>query len=64
MNLTKKQIDVIVEKTPKSLKGKSMSLYSVLGYFRPYGANWSYCAGYVKHNGFWVVVVTVFGQVQ
>ncbi len=63
MNLTKKQIDIIVEKTPKALKGKYMSLYTTFGYFRPYGANWSYCAGFVQYKGQWILVVTVFGEV-
>ena len=63
MNLTKKQIDIIRKYTPKSLKGKSLSLWSTLGYFMPSGANWSYHAGYVKYSGHYVLVVTCFGQV-
>lgn len=61
MNLTKKQIDLIIEATKKSLKGKQISIYKTLGYFSPYGANWSYHAGWT-YNG--DLVVTVFGQVK
>lgn len=60
MNLTKKQIDLIVSKTKKSLKGKSMSISVTLGYFSPYGANWSYVAGWTYSGD---LVVTRFGQV-
>ena len=28
MNLTKKQIDIIISKTPKELKGKQMFIYT------------------------------------
>lgn len=61
MNLTKKQIDIIIKKTKKSLKGKQFSIMTTLGYFMPYGANWSYHAGWTYDGD---LVVTVFGQVQ
>ena len=61
MNLTKKQIDLIIEATNKSLKGKPMSIYKTLGYFKPYGANWAYHAGWTYYGD---LVVTQFGQVK
>ena len=64
MKLTKKQIDVIVENTPSELKGFHTAFESDLGYFMPSNANWSYRAGYVKHNGVLVVVVKVFGVIK
>ena len=64
MNLTKKQIDIIIKHTPPALKGKSMSLYSTLGYCTPSYANWSYCAGFVEYKGIKVLVVTRFGQIM
>lgn len=63
MNLTKKQIDIISRYTPKELKGKSLSLWEVIGYFVPAGANWSYKAGYVKFKGLYIPVVTMFGKI-
>ncbi len=63
MNLTKKQIDIIREKTPKELKGKQMSIWTTLGYHRPVNANWSYVAGYVQYKKSFVLVVTLFGEI-
>lgn len=63
MNLTKKQIDLIRKYTPKELKGKSVSLWEVFGYFTPAGANWSYRVGFIDYKGRYVIVVTQFGQV-
>lgn len=63
MKLTKKQIDIIRENTPKELKGQHLSVWDRLGYYQKTGANWSYVAGYVEHNGQKVLVVTVFGEV-
>lgn len=63
MNLTKKQIDIIREKTPKELKGKQMSIWTTLGYYRPTNANWAYVAGYVQYKKSFVLVVTVFGEI-
>ncbi len=64
MSLTKKQIDIIRKNTPEKLKGKQMSLEQTLGYYRPYSANWSYCAGYVEYKGVMILIVTVFGKVM
>jgi len=64
MNLSKKQIDIIIENTPKELKGKHRSFDSDLGHYMKYGANWSYQAGYVSHNNNQVLVVKVFGLIQ
>lgn len=63
MNLTKKQIEIIQRYTPEELKGKQISLYSTLGYFRPTMANWSYVVGYVLYKGIYVLVVTRFGEI-
>lgn len=64
MNLTKKQIDIIIKHTPAALKGKSVSFYATLGAHTPSSANWSYWAGYVEYKGVMVLVVTRFGQVM
>ena len=64
MKLTKKQIDTIIENTPEDLKGYHTSFESDLGYFMPYGANWAYRAGYVRHNGGVALVVKVFGVIK
>lgn len=61
MKLTKKQIDIIIRHTKKSLKGKYASISTTLGYYTPSGANWSYVAGWT-YDGY--LVVTVFGQVK
>ena len=63
MNLTKKQIEIIRANTPKKLVGKQISIYSTLGYYQPYGANWCYEAGYVEYKGLMVLVVRQFGQI-
>ena len=64
MKLTKRQIDIIVENTPKELKGFHNSFDCDFGYFMPSNANWCYRAGYVKHNDNLVLVVKVFGQIK
>ena len=64
MNLTKKQIDIIIKNTPKALKGKQMSIWTTLGYYRPSQANWSYHAGYVEYKKQMILVVTVFGEIK
>ncbi len=61
MNLTKKQIDIIVAKTKKKLKGRSVSIATTLGYFRPSCANWAYHAGWTYDGD---LVVTCFGKVM
>lgn len=61
MKLTKKQINEIIKRTPKKLKGYHESIETVLGYFTKQGANWSYKTGWT-YNG--DLVVTVFGEVQ
>ena len=63
MNFTQKQLEIIKEHTPDALIGKSVSLYSTLGYCMPRGANWSYHVGYVVYKGIFVLVVTLFGKV-
>jgi len=64
MKLSKKQIDLIVENTPKELKGNPHAFQSDFGWYMKSNANWSYQAGFVKHNGVLVLVVKVFGVVQ
>ena len=64
MKLTRQQINIIVENTPQELKGQQMRLEIDFGSYMKSNANWSYRAGYVKHNGQMVLVVTVFGEVQ
>jgi len=64
MKLTKKQIKIIIESTPKELKGYHLSFERSLGYHMPYGANWSYQAGYVRYKDSLSLVVKVFGQIQ
>lgn len=61
MNLTLKQIKRIIEHTPEHLKGKFVSIHTVLGIFVPAGANWGYRAGWTADGE---LVVTVFGQVK
>lgn len=63
MNLTKKQIDIIRELTPKKLIGKQISSYRTLGYYRPYSANWAYEACWVEYKGTLYLVVRQFGQI-
>lgn len=41
-----------------------MLIYTTLGYYQKYGANWSYVAGYVLYKNQYVLVVTVFGTIQ
>ena len=64
MKLTRKQIETIIENTPKELDGKHNSFQSDFGYYMKANANWSYQAGYIKHEGGLVLVVKVFGQIQ
>ena len=61
MNLTKKQIDLIIENTKKEIKGTHQSIYITLGFFTKAGANWSYHAGWTYEGD---LVVTVFGEVK
>lgn len=63
MNLSKKQIDIIRSCTPAKLKGKQLSLCKTLGYCTPYGANWSYEAGFIEYKGQYVLVVKQFGAI-
>lgn len=60
MKLTKKQIEAIRENTRKKLKGTHQNIATDFGYFTPYGANWSYCAGWTYGGD---LVVTRFGIV-
>jgi hypothetical protein len=64
MKLTKRQIDTIIENTPQGLKGCHTAFECDFGYFMPYGANWSYHAGYVRYNGSLALVVKVFGVIK
>ena len=65
MKLTKKQIEIIKENTPKALKGQQIGSMSIdyLGYYQKASANWRYIAGFTDYNGVKVLVVTVFGEV-
>lgn len=63
MKLTKKQIEIIRENTPKELKGLHNSFIEDFGYYQKSGANWSYLAGYVEYNGLRILVVKVFGEI-
>lgn len=60
MRLTKKQIDIIILKTKKELKGKNISICNILGTYTKYGANWSYVAGWTYEGD---LVATRFGEV-
>lgn len=69
MKLTRKQIDIIRENTPKELKGKQASSVNekygeVLGYFQPSQANWSYTAQYITVNNIKYLVATRFGEIM
>lgn len=61
MKLTKKQIDMIREHTPKELKGTQVNISSTLGIFQPFEANWAWVAGWT-YDG--ILVVTRFGEVM
>jgi hypothetical protein len=61
MNLTKKQINLIIEKTKEELKGTQTHIGTTLGYYQKSGANWSYIAGWTNDGE---LVATVFGEVQ
>lgn len=64
MNLTKKQIEIIIENTPRELKGVNMA-YTIadFGYYRPSYANWAYHACYIRYKGLMILVVKQFGQI-
>ena len=64
MKLTKKQIDTIIENTPRELDGCHNAFECDFGHYMKAGANWSYRVGYVKHDGGMVLVVKVFGLIQ
>lgn len=69
MKLTRKQINIIRENTPKELKGKQASSINekygeVLGYFQPSQANWCYTAQYITVNNIKYLVVTQFGEIM
>lgn len=61
MRLTKKQIEIIRENTKAELKGKQATLYTILGYYQPSGANWSYQAGWTYEGD---LVVVRFGEIM
>ena len=61
MNLTKKQIELIIENTPEELKGYYESIKTILGSFRPAGANWCWVAGWTCEGQ---LVVTRFGEIM
>ena len=61
MKLTKKQIDAIIARTRKELKGTYESICEDFGYFMASGANWAYHAGWTNGGD---LVVTVFGKVE
>ena len=60
MKLTKKQIELIRERTKKELKGTHQSICTTLGFYTPTQANWSYVAGWTYDGD---LVVTRFGEV-
>ena len=64
MKLTKKQIELIIENTPKTLKGQHASLDCDFGYFMEHGANWSYRVGWVKFRDGMALVVKAMGIIQ
>lgn len=62
MKLTKKQIDLIIEKTKKELKGTQRIICEYFGYYKKSDVNWAtYNAGWDYDNN---LIVTVFGEVQ
>lgn len=67
MNMTKKQIDIIISNTPRVLKGKQSRDYSwvaTLGYYQKPYANWSYSVELRLFKGVPTPVVVVFGEIQ
>jgi len=64
MKLTKKQIETIIENTPKALKGQHPSFDNDFGYYMPSNANWAYRAGWIRYRDGFALVVKVFGIVQ
>lgn len=65
MKLTRKQIEIIREHTPRELKGKQgFSFVADLGYYTPSQANWSYMAGFIDYNGAKILVVKRFGEIM
>ena len=63
MKLTRKQIEIIQEHTPRELWGKHLPFTCDFGWHMKMGANWSYQVGYVAHNGNQILAVKVFGQI-
>lgn len=61
MNLTKKQIKLIIRYTKKGLKGTEKSIAIQLGCYQQSNANWGYVAGWTDSGD---LIVTVFGEVQ
>lgn len=62
--LSKKQINMIIENTPKELHGKEVGHFALvqeLGSFQKEGANWSYRAGWLENGQ---LVVVCFGHVE
>ena len=63
MKLTKKQIQQIIDHTPKELKDATPGHFSFgeeLGYFMPHDANWSYRAGWLDDG---TLVVLRYGTI-
>ena len=61
MQLTRKQINKIIEHTPEELKGTFPTVVEELGIYTKADANWSYHAGWTRAGD---LVVTVYGEVQ
>lgn len=64
MNLTRRQIQQIIKRTPQELRGKaigSSGIREVFGRFTPSGANWSYVAGWTDDG---ILVVIRFGTIM
>ena len=64
MNLTKKQLQKIIDHTPEKLKGLALgstALAEELGTFQPCDANWSYHAGWLSTGE---LVVLRYGTVM
>lgn len=61
MKLTRAQIELIREHTPKELKGQFLRIETTLGHFQKAGANWTYKAGWTADGQ---LIVTAFDEVQ
>ena len=61
MNLTKKQINLIIDHTPAELKEKQVTIFESLGSYSRPEWNWGYRAGWTYDGK---LVVTCFGVVQ